>query len=171
MCKKPDFFLDVHCGNAKPWALALSECFITRRKTQMGEGRGTEEGWRADSLSSRNPSVLPVSFYQYSSGLSTKHAASCSPSFFPLLSVFSLQCWPNNWRVQFWPPPFAPSHQVSFESSALALQNSIVCRPAWGCLRGPRPQEPPFSQLFNSPQRSIIGMTVTRKEGEIKQNG
>lgn len=83
------------------------------------------------------------------------------------------------------PPPFSrsrritdvssfalrPSHQVSFESGAPFLQNSIVCRPAWGCLRGLSLQEPPFFVLFSSPQRSIISMTVTREEGEIKQNG
>lgn len=62
-------------------------------------------------------------------------------------SLFSLQYWPNNWHVQFWPPPFAPSHQVSFESSALALQNSIVFQPAWGCLRGLCLKSPFFPAL------------------------
>lgn len=38
------FFLDVRRGNAKPRALALFECFITRRKMQIGERRGTEGG-------------------------------------------------------------------------------------------------------------------------------
>lgn len=58
LLQKPDFFIHVHCENVKPCALALSECFITGRKTQLGEGRGTEGGWRADGLSSRNPFSL-----------------------------------------------------------------------------------------------------------------
>lgn len=113
--------------------------------------------------------VWPVSFYQCSSGLCTTHAASSSLPFNPPPP----------------PPPFSrsrritdvssfalrPSHRVSFESGTPFLQNSIVCRPAWGCLRGLSLREPPFFVLFSSPQRGIISMTVTREEGEIKQNG
>lgn len=82
------FLLDVHCGNAKPRALALCECFISRRKTQMGRGRG----WRADGLSYRNPSVLKVSFYLHT----CTHGLLPSLLFPPPLSLFSLQCWSNN---------------------------------------------------------------------------
>lgn len=162
--QKPDFSLHVHRGNAKPWALALSECFITRRKTLMGEGRGTEGDRRTDRLSSRTPSVLPVSFYQYSSGLPTTHAASCS---LPVLSLFFLQCWLNNWRVQIWPPPSHPPTRFHL-SLVLWLSKTALFVSQHGAASV---ASAPFSQLFNSPQRSIMGMTVPRKEGEIKQNG
>ena len=79
------YSFDVHCGNAKIQALALSECFIIRQETQIGEGRGTEGGWRADGLSSRNSSVLPVLFYDYSSGLTITLPITLPP-FCPSLS-------------------------------------------------------------------------------------
>lgn len=86
------FLLDVRCGNAKPRALALCECFISRRKTQMGRGRG----WRADGLSYRNPSVLKVSFYLHTHTHTCTHGLLPSLLFPPPLSLFSLQCWSNN---------------------------------------------------------------------------
>lgn len=67
------------------------------------------------------------------------HTASCLLCFFllpSLYSPFNADLITNMSSVRL--PPFAPSHQVSFESesSAPALRNGIVCRPAWGCLRG-----------------------------------
>lgn len=155
-CGNLTFFLGVCCGNAKPRALALSECFITRRKRLMGEGSGTEGGWRADSLTSRIPLgsdsvVLPAESYLHM--LPPCH--SCSPSFLspslsPSLSHFNADLITD--VSSFSPPPLppsmpAPSHQASFESSALPHQNSIVYRPAWGCLRGLGLKSPLFPAL------------------------
>lgn len=106
----------------------------------MGEGRGTEGGWwfkQQKPLGSASV-ILPRQFR-----LCTTHAACCSPSFF-YFSLFSLQCWPNNCHVQFWPPSFAHSQQVSFESSTLALQQQHCLLASMGLPSWPRPQEPLF---------------------------
>lgn len=160
--QKLDFFLDVHCGNAKPWALALPECFIRRRKRQMGEGSGTEGGWRADGLSCRNPSVLQVSFYQYSSGLVTTHAASCSPSFSPFFSfgadlITDVSSAPPTLLICTLPLGF-----IWVQCSGSPKQH---CLPAsMGLPPWPRPHEPLFPSSLTCLKRALSAWQLQEKK-------
>lgn len=115
-------------GNIKHKVLTPSECFIAGRKTQLGDGRETEGGWRSDGLSNRDPCasasvVLPLQ------RRSSHHTSCLLLSLLPpLLSLYSLQFWPYTWRFQFYAPP-----TTFVESSA---RNFQVCKSACGCLHG-----------------------------------
>lgn len=67
-------------------------------------------------------------------------------------------------------PPLHPPTRFHL-SPVLWLSKTALFAGQHGAASVASASRAPFSQLFNSPQRSIIGMTVTRKEGEIKQNG
>lgn len=111
--RKPDLSLDVHRGNAKPLDPILPECLINKLQRDIERFEGTCFKQR-------------VSVYQCGSGLNTTHAAQCSPIFFPMFSLFSLQCWPDNWCVQFWPPPLHPLTRIHL-SPGLWLSKTALC--------------------------------------------
>lgn len=159
------FPLDVHCGNAKPRALALCECFISRRKTQMGRGRG----WRADGLSYRNPSVLKVSFYLHTHA----HTASCLLRFFllpSLYSPFNADLITNMSSVRLplctLPPGFI---WVRVQCSGSPKRH---CLPAsMGLPPWPRPQECLFPISLNGLKGTLLAWQLQEKEEKSHAKG
>lgn len=135
----------------------------------MGPRSKNKQEWTLCWLKQQHPSVWPVSFYQYNSGLCTTHALPPAlPPLFPC-SLFSLQFCPNNWRVQFWPPP---SHSPTrFYLRLLPwLSKTALFAGQHEAASVASATRAPFSELFNMRQKSIINMTVTWNEEEIKQN-
>lgn len=129
-------FLSVCTGKMLHWPFLK----VSSQAGRHNWGEEEEPGWwcvggvgRTDGLSSRNPFsltsvILPI--HTHTRLLPPPH----NPTHpYSLFSPFSSDLITD---VSSPPPPSAPSHQVSFESSAPALQNSIVCQPAWGCLSG-----------------------------------